>query len=95
MNECFLLALKVMVKEVYMPHSINMLNRLKKSPNTHNRTQTILLNWIQTKDNFNRVVILEKAKELGVKDLTVSDVLNRFIELDLMKKVSHGLDTNK
>jgi hypothetical protein len=80
-----------LVKEVYMTHSINMLNRLNKRPKTPNSTQTALLNWIQAKDTFKRAEISEKAKELGIKDRTLSEILKQFIKLKLIKKVSHGV----
>ena len=81
----------VLVLEVYMTHSINMLNRLNKRPNSLNLTQTSLLNWMQPQITYKRSEILEKAKELGVKDRTLSDILNRLVKLNLVKKISHGV----
>jgi hypothetical protein len=81
----------VLVLEVYMFHSINMLNRLNKRPNSLNLTQTSLLNWMQPKVTYKRAQISEKAEELGVKDRTLSDILNRLVKLNLVKKISHGV----
>ena len=81
----------VLVLEVYMTHSINMLNRLNKSLNSLNLTQTSMLNWMQPKVTYKRSEISEKAEELGVKDRTLSDILNRLVKLNLVKKISHGL----
>ena len=53
------------------------------------------MNWIKTKDTFKRAEISEQAIPLGVKDRTLSDILKRFIELKLIKKVSHGVYTKR
>jgi hypothetical protein len=80
-----------LVKEVYLVHGINMLYRITKTSKKLNITQTTLYNWIKTKDTFKRAEISEQAILLGVKDRTLSDILKRFIELKLIKKVSHGV----
>jgi len=80
-----------LVKEVYLFHGINMLDRITKSSRKLNITQTSLYIWIKTKHTFKRAEILEQAILLGVKDRTLSDILKRFIELKLIKKVSHGV----
>ena len=82
-----------LVKEVYLINGINMLNRITKTSKKLNITQTTLFNWIKTKHTFKRAEILEQAILLGVKDRTLSDILKRFIELKLIKKVSHGVYT--
>lgn len=84
-----------LVKEVYLIHGINMLNRITKKSKSLNTTQTALYNWIQTKDNFTRSEISKQANPLGIKDRTLSDILKRFIELKLIKKVSHGVYTKR
>ena len=84
-----------LVKEVYLIHGINMLNRITKKSKSLNTTQTTLYNWIQTKDNFTRSEISKQANPLGIKDRTLSDILKRFIELKLIKKVSHGVYTKR
>ena len=68
-----------------------MLNRLTKNSKRLNTTQTTLYNWIETKDTFKRSEILEKAKVLGIKDRTLSDILKRFIDFELIEKVSFGV----
>ena len=84
-----------LVKEVYLIHGINMLNRITKPSKRLNTTQTSLHNWIETKDTFKRSEISEQAILLGLKDRTLSDILKRFIELELIKKVSHGVYTKR
>ena len=84
-----------LVKEVYLVHGINMLYRITKTSKKLNITQTTLYNWIKTKDTFKRAEISEQAILLGVKDRTLSDILKRFIELKLIKKVSHGVYTKR
>lgn len=80
-----------LVKDVYLIHGTNMLNRLTKNSKRLNTTQTTLYNWIETKDTFKRSEILEKAKVLGIKDRTLSDILKRFIDFELIEKVSFGV----
>ena len=84
-----------LVKEVYLIHGINMLNRVSKTSNKLNTTQTALYNWIKTKDTFKRSEISEQASLSGIKDRTLSDILKRFIELELIEKVSHGVYTKR
>ena len=80
-----------LVEKVYMSHSISMLNKFNTTPQALNSTQTSLLNWMQTKATYKRSEISEKAKDLGVKDRTLSDILNRLVKLNLVKKISHGV----
>jgi len=80
-----------LVKDVYLIHGINMLNRLTKNSKKLNTTQTTLYNWIETKGTFKRAEILEEAKVLGVKDRTLSDILKRFTDFELIEKVSFGV----
>ena len=84
-----------LVKDVYLIHGTNMLNRLTKNSKKLNTTQTTLYNWIETKGTFKRAEILEEAKVLGVKDRTLSDILKRFTDFELIEKVSHGVYTKR
>ena len=77
--------------EVYMPHAMSMLSKVGKQET--NLTHIKLLTWIKTKEKFSRAEALVKAKEVGIKDRTLSDILRRFIESNLIKKISHGLYT--
>jgi hypothetical protein len=77
--------------EVYMPHAMSMLSKVGKQETNLNHIK--LLTWIKTKEKFSRAEALVKAKELGIKDRTLSDILRRFIESNLIKKISHGLYT--
>ena len=80
-----------LVKEVYMNHSINLLNRLNKNPGILNTNQTTLLTWIKTQDSFKRSEIAVISLPLGIKDRTLTSILMRFIDLNLIKKMSHGV----
>ena len=80
-----------LTKDVYMRHSMALLNRLNKNPKNLNTNQTILLNWIESKGTFKRADILVEATSFGIKDLTLSYILKRFIDLNLIKKLSHGV----
>ena len=84
-----------LVKEVYLIHGINMLNKVSKTSKKLNYTQTALYDWIKSKGTFKRSEISEKSKVLGIKDRTLSDILKRFIELNLIEKVSHGVYTKR
>ena len=80
-----------LVKDVYLIHGRNMLNRITKNSKSLNVKQTDLYNWIKTKDILKRSEILKQATLLGIKDRSLSDILNRFISLNLIEKVSHGV----
>lgn len=84
-----------LVKEVYLIHGINMLNRITKRSKKLNTILTALYNWIETKDIFKRSEISEQANLIGVKDRILSDILKRFIELKLIEKVNHGVYTKR
>tara|TARA_B100001939_G_scaffold348084_1_gene372502 strand:- start:3607 stop:4422 length:816 start_codon:yes stop_codon:yes gene_type:complete len=49
-----------LVKEVYLIHAINMLNRISKTSKKLNTTQTSLYNWIETKKVLNELKFLIK-----------------------------------
>ena len=68
-----------------------MLNRATRNSNRLNPIQTTLHKWIKVKETFKRAEISEQATLLGIKDRTLSDILNSFIKLKLIAKVSHGV----
>ena len=80
-----------LVKEVYLKHAINMLTKLDKQSNKLNSSQNKLMDWIKTRDSFKRGEILSIAIANGIKDRTLSEMLNSFIEKRLIIKVSHGV----
>ena len=92
-DEDFNTAFKL-VGEVYMPHAMTMLNKVGKQAIASTPAQTELLTWIRTKEKFSRAEALIKAKEINVKDRTLTDILKRFVESKLIKKISHGVYTN-
>tara|TARA_R110002012_G_scaffold321809_1_gene551501 strand:+ start:186 stop:644 length:459 start_codon:yes stop_codon:yes gene_type:complete len=80
-----------LVKDIYLAHGINMLNKITKSYKTLNSTQTALYDWIKKQDAFKRSEIAKEANLLGIKDRTLSDILKRFLSLELIKKVKQGV----
>ena len=89
-DEDFNIAFKL-VGEVYMPHAMAMLNKVGKQAIALTPAQIKLLTWIRTKEKFSRAEAVVKAKEIGIKDRTLSDILKRFLVSKLIKKISHGL----
>ena len=84
-----------LVEKVYIPHSIDILSGFNKKPKELTSTQKKLLSWINNKDSFKRGEILIEAKSLGIKDRTLGDILNRFLDLKLIIKTSHGIYKRK
>jgi DNA-binding MarR family transcriptional regulator len=84
-----------LVGEVYMPHAMAMLNKVGKQAIALTPAQIKLLTWIRTKEKFSRAEAAVKAKEIGVKERTLSDILKRFVMSKLIKKISHGLYTKR
>ena len=62
----------------------NLLKRL-------NKTQDELLNWMKSKGEIKRGDVWNKAKTMGIKERTLADILRKFLDLDLIKKVTHGV----
>lgn len=84
-----------LVEKVYIPHSVDILSGFNKKPKELTSTQKKLLSWINNKDSFKRGEILIEAKSLGIKDRTLGDILNRFLDLKLIIKTSHGIYKRK
>ncbi len=84
-----------LVEKVYIPHSVGILSGFNKKPKELTYTQKKLLSWINNKDSFKRGEILIEAKSLGIKDRTIGDILNRFLDLKLIIKTSHGIYKRK
>ena len=80
-----------LVEKVYLRHSISILNKINKDSKTLNKTQDQLLTWMKSQGEVKRVDILEKAKALNIKERTLADILRRFIDLNLIRKVTHGV----
>ena len=91
-DEDFNTAFKL-VGEVYMPHAMTMLNKVGKQAGASTPAQAKLLTWIRTREKFSRAEIAVKAKEIGVKERTLSDILKRFMGSTLIMKISHGVYT--
>lgn len=80
-----------LVEKVYMPHSINMLNKYDKSNTSLTVVEQKLLEWMPDDRNFKRSEISEEALKLEISDRTLSDILKKFINLNLIKKIKNGL----
>ena len=93
-DEDFNIAFKL-VGEVFMPHAMAMLNKVGKQAIATTPAQIKLFTWIRTKEKFSRAEAAVKAKEIGIKDRTLSDILKRFLVSKLIKKISHGLYTKR
>jgi hypothetical protein len=80
-----------LVEKVYMPHSINMLNKYEKSNTSLTVVEQKLLEWMPDDRNFMRAEISEEAMKLEISDRTLSDILKKFINLNQIKKIKNGL----
>ena len=80
-----------LVEKVYMPHSINMLNKYEKSNTSLTVVEQKLLEWMPDDRNFKRSEISEEASKLEISDRTLSDILKKFINLNQIKKIKNGL----
>lgn len=82
-----------LVEKVYMPHSINMLNKYDKSNSSLTVVEQKLLEWMPDDRNFKRSEISEVALKLEISDRTLSDILKKFIKLNQISKIKNGLYT--
>ena len=80
-----------LVEKVYLRHSIDILNKINKDSKRLNKTQNELLNWMKSQGKLKRCDIWNKAKTMDIKERTLADILKRFVDLELIKKVKHGL----
>ncbi len=72
-------------------HSIDILNKINKDSKRLNKTQNELLNWMKSQGELKRRDVWNKAKTMDIKERTLADILRRFLDLDLIKKVNHGV----
>lgn len=80
-----------LVEKVYLRHSIDILNKINKDSKKLNKTQNELLNWMKSQGKVKRCDVWNKAKTMDIKERTLADILKRFLDLDLIKKVNHGV----
>ena len=73
------------------PNIKEILDEVNKDTSKLNKTQDELLNWMKSKGEVSRGDIWSKAKSLAIKERTLADVLRRFIDLNLIRKVTHGV----
>jgi len=80
-----------LVEKVYLRHSIDILNKINKDSKRLNKTQNELLNWMKSQGKVKRCDVWNKAKTMYIKERTLADILRKFLDLDLIKKVNHGV----
>lgn len=80
-----------LVEKVYLKHSIGILNKINKDSSKVNKTQDELLNWMKPQGKVKRCDVWSKAKTMGIKERTLADILRKFIDLKLIRKVTHGV----
>jgi hypothetical protein len=80
-----------LVEKVYLKHSIGILNKINKESSKLNKTQNQLLTWMKSQGEVKRIDILKKAKTLNIRERTLADILRRFVKLNLIRKVTHGV----
>ena len=68
-----------------------LMSFLEIGHNRLNKTQDQLLTWMKSQGEVKRVDILKKAKALNIRERTLADILRRFIDLNLIRKVTHGV----
>lgn len=80
-----------LVKDVYLKHAIKMLIKVDKNSKKLNSSQTILIDWINSRSDFKRADIKEIAEQIGVKDRTLTDILKSFTQKRFIDKLAHGV----
>ena len=80
-----------LVEKVYLKHSIGILNKINKDSSELNKTQDELLTWMKPQGEVKRSDIWNKAKTFGIRERTLADILRRFLRLNLVRKVTHGV----
>ena len=79
-----------LVEKIYLKHAMVMLKKVSAKKTILPLLQQQLLKWIEDHKEFRRCEILNEANRIGIKDRTLSDILNRFLELELIEKLKHG-----
>ena len=64
--------------------------QLNKESNKLNVIQQELYDWVKTKGTFKRAEIQPLATSLGIKQRTLTDLLNKLIDKKLIKRIKHG-----
>ena len=80
-----------LVSDVYMPHSINLLNSITSKIKSLTQVEERLLEWIKQRDEFKRGEIRQFGANLNIAERTLSDILNKFIDKNLIHRVKNGL----
>jgi len=81
-----------LVEKVYLVHSIELLKTIGGKSSKLPRTQQDLLDWINSSNkNLTKSEILVKTDELGIRPRFTSDILTRFVNDNLIDKVSRGV----
>lgn len=81
-----------LVEKVYLVHSIELLKTIGGKSSKLPRTQQDLLDWINSSNkNLTKSEIVVKTDELGIHPRVTSDILARFVNDNLIDKVSRGV----
>ncbi len=81
-----------LVEKVYLVHSIELLKTIGGKSSKLPRTQQDLLDWINSANkNLTKSEILVKTDELGIPPRVTTEVLARFVNDNLIDKVSRGV----
>ncbi|MDB3905425.1 YfjI family protein [Crocinitomicaceae bacterium] len=84
------LEIALKIAETHLKHSIFIYNKVKGTKNQYNEKETNLLNWIDEHPEFKRGEFCVYAKSLGIGDRTVSDILKRFVQKNVLEKIKQG-----
>lgn len=81
-----------LVEKVYLVHSIELLKTIGGKSSKLPKTQQDLLDWINSANkNLTKSDILVKTDELGIPERTTNKILKRFLNGNLIDKVSRGV----
>lgn len=81
--------------EVYLKHSINVLQKVEKKEGQYNVLETQLLKWIDENIEFKRVDIAEYSKSINIPDRSLSAILKKFINDGKIQKIKNGQYTKR
>lgn len=81
--------------EVYLKHSINVLQKVEKKEGQYNVLETQLLKWIDDNVEFKRVDIAEYSKSINIPDRSLSAILKKFINDGKIQKIKNGQYTKR
>lgn len=78
-----------LIEKVYLHHSLSLFELLKD--NNYTETQTTLLNYIPNEVEVTRSQINKCAKSLKINERTLTNLINKFIANNDLKKIKNGV----